>query len=286
MYLHEERRRRTAELAALDPEYDWLQIYQRLILWELPAEARFGFQLAFYRPLAVPRMAELLHSTGHMQFDTTRRAYDTALVLHEIIYCGVDSERGRRMVRLMNRLHDRPDIHAEDMTYLLSALMVVPTRFMDRWGWRTVTEAERHATWRFWDELGERMSIAVRPGSYDDAVALVDRYEPAHFAPSEAGALLTRAALDALRDRLPRPARPLAPRLTSALVGDPNVSRALSLPVPNRASMGVVTGAGALRRIIQRRQPPTSEGWFTPGQAAGRVYPHGYELDQLGPAEH
>jgi hypothetical protein len=285
VWLHEERRRRTAELAALDPERDWHEIYQRLILWELPAEARFGFQLAFYRPLAVPRMAELLHSTGHMQFDTTRRAYDTGLVIHEIIYGGVDSDRGRRMVRLMNRLHDRPDIHAEDMTYLLSALMVVPTRFMDRYGWRTVTEAERYATWRFWDELGDRMSIAVRPGSYDEAVTLVEQYEPENFAPSEAGAVLTRAALDALRDRLPGPLRPMAAQLTSALVGDPAVSRTLSLPTPNRASLAVVNGAGALRKIIQRRQPPTAEGWFTPGQAAGSVYPGGYDLDQLGPTE-
>jgi hypothetical protein len=286
VWLHEERRRRTAELAALDPEHDWQEIYQRLILWELPAEARFGFQLAFYRPLAVPRMAELLRSTGHMQFDTTRRAYDTGLVIHEIIYGGVDSERGRRMVRLMNRLHDRPDIHAEDMTYLQCALMVVPTRFMDRYGWRTVTGAERYATWRFWNVLGERMNIASRPSSYDDAVALVDNYEPAHFAPSEAGALLTRAALDALTDRMPKPARPFAAQLTSALVGDPAVSRALGLPPPNVASMTLASSAAALRRVIQRGKAPTAEGWFTPGQPAGRVYPRGYQLDELGPEEH
>ena len=85
-------------------------------------------------------MANVLQRTGHFRRDTSRRAYDTALVIHEIIYGGVDSDRGRKMIKLMNRLHDRPDIHSEDMSYLLDALIVVPTRFMDRYGWRTVTD--------------------------------------------------------------------------------------------------------------------------------------------------
>lgn len=286
MHLHEERQRRTVELARLDPDQDWHEIYKRLTLSELPAEARFGFQLAFYRPLAVPRMATLLQSTGHMQFDTTRRAYDTGLIMHEIIYGGVDSDRGRRMVRLLNRLHNRPDIHAEDMTYLLAALMVVPTRFMDRYGWRTVTEAERRATWRFWDVVGERMTISDRPSSYNDAETRLERYEASHFAPSEAGAVLTEAAINALRDRLPRPLRPFGPQLTTTLVGDPRVSHALSLPAPNRLFTALAAAAAGIRRQVQRRRPPSSKVWFTPGQAAGKIYPHGYELDQLGPQEH
>ncbi|GAB3917815.1 hypothetical protein GCM10011575_41930 [Microlunatus endophyticus] len=286
MHRHEERRRRTAALAELDPEQDWHEIYKRLTLSELPAEARFGFQLAFYRPLAVPRMAKLLQSTGHMQFDTTRRAYDTGLIMHEIIYGGVDSDRARRMVKLLNRLHDRSDIHAEDMTYLLAALMVVPTRFMDRYGWRTVTNAERRATWRFWDAVGDRMTISDRPASYDDAEVRLDRYEETEFAASEAGALLTNAAINALRDRLPRPVRPFGPQLTSTLVGDPRVSRALSLPAPNPFFTGLAAGVAGVRRQLQRRRAPSTKVWFTPGQPAGEIYPHGYELDQLGPQEH
>jgi hypothetical protein len=283
MQLNKERRRRSAALAALDPTKDWHEIYKRLTLWELPAEARFGFQLAFYRPLAVPRMARLLHSTGHMQFDTTRRAYDTGLIMHEIIHGGVDSDRGRKMVGLLNRLHDRPDIYPEDMTYLLAVLTVVPTRFMDNYGWRPVTDDERYATWRFWDVLGERMKIRVRPSSYAEAEKYVADYEASHLAPSEAGALLTQAALEALRDQLPWPIRPAAAHITSALVGDPVVARAISLPSPARTVSASVHLVGALRRRVQRLRPPSQEAWFTPGQPAGRVYPRGYSLDELGP---
>ncbi len=285
MRIDAERRRRTAELVALDPATDWHEIYRRLTLWELPSEARFGFQLAFYRPFAVPRMAAVLAGTGHFRRDTTRRAYDTALVIHEIIWGGPNSERGHQMVKLMNKLHDRPDIHAEDMTYILNSLIVVPTRFMDRYGWRRVSEAERVATWRFYDTLGERMNIAHRPASYTEAVQQLVDYEARHLAPSTAGAELTDAVLATLRDRVPTPARPFAPQITSALVGDEAVSRALSLPAPRSWAAAMLQFGAAVRKHLQRCQAPPQKPSFWPGRPAGRLYPDGYALDQLGPAE-
>lgn len=277
------RARRTAELGRLDPAIDWHEIYKRLTLWELPAEARFGFQLAFYRPFAVPRMATVLERTGHFRRDTVRRAYDTGLVIHEIIWGGVDSERGQRMVRLMNVLHDRPDIHAEDMTYVLTALTVVPIRFMDRYGWRRVTAMEREATWRFCDVLGERMGIADRPASYSAAEDWLSHYEATHLAPSPAGAGLTKAVLTTLRNRLPAPARPFAAQITSALVGDPNVCDALSLPPPNRGVVTALGFGGSARRQMQKLLPGPRQPSFWPGRPAGSVYPAGYSLDDLGP---
>lgn len=285
MRLNRERARRSADLAQMDPTRDWHEIYRRLTLWELPAEARFGFQLAFYRPFAVPRMAAVLQRTGHFRRDTTRRAFDTALVMHEIIWGGVDSERGQRMVNLMNALHDRPDVNAEDMTYILNALIVVPTRFMDRYAWRTVTEDERIATWRFYDVLGERMHIADRSASYQDAEQRLCQYEAEFARPSPDGAALTAAVLATLRDRLPRPARPFAGQITSSLVGDALVSHALGLPAPNSTLSRTLALGAAGRRQHQRRQPPKEEPSFWPGRPAGAVYPRGYTLDQLGPKE-
>lgn len=283
MISNPERTRRTADLARLDPATDWHEIYRRLTLWELPREARFGFQLAFYRPFAVPRMAAVLQHTGHFRRDTVRRVYDTGIVIHEIIWGGVDSERGRRMVKLMNALHDRPDIHPEDMTYLLNALIVVPTRFMDRYGWRRVTAAEREASWRFCDILGQRMGIVDRPDSYADAEDRLVEYERRELAPSPAGAELTGAVLSALRDRLPTPARPLAAHITSALVGDAAVSSALSLPARRRSVAAPLLVGAAVRRQVERLRPPPDRPSFWPERPAGSVYPTGYSLDELGP---
>src|SRR3954453_9429188 len=216
MIMHPARRRRTAELDRLNPDRDWQELYRRTILWEFPVEARLGFQLAFYRPLAVPRMARVFASTGHLKTDTARRAYDTGIVMHEIIYNGFDSPRAQKMVRLMGALHDRPDIHQEDLPYVLNALIVVPTRFMERAGWRPLTDAERTATCLFYRELGNRMGIQSLPETYPQAMCDFDSYEDSQLDATEDGAGLTAATLIALEDRLPRPLRRQAAAVTSA----------------------------------------------------------------------
>lgn len=283
MHVHDERRQRSSEIEALDVDSDWLEIYRRLTLWELPAEARFGFQLSFYRPLAVPRMAALLQSTGHLRHDTMRRAYDTGIVIHEVIWGGVDSKRGQQMVRLLTKIHDRPEIYAEDMSYVLDSLVVVPTRFMDRFGWRPVSDKERQATWRFYDVLGDRMGIASRSTSYADAEARLAAYEAGHLEQNDAGLDLTQVTLRVLGTRMPRLVRPWVPQLTSALVDDAPVSDALGLPRQGRATKFVLDAGAGLRRFVERRRRPPSEPSFWPGRPAGQVYPHGYQLDQVGP---
>ena len=286
MKLHPERQQRLDHLAALDPEANWHEIYQRTVLWEFPAEARLGFQLAFYRPLAVPHMAAVFYESGHMEHSTIRRAYDTGLVLHEIIYGGVDSERGTKMVRLMNALHSRSGVQQADLTYVLNALIVVPNRFIERTGWRSLTANERTASCHFWVELGMRMGIETLPASYEDSEALLEQYEATHLAPSAVGQALTAAVLDALRHRTPKPIRPFTAQLTSALLDEPQVSAALGLPAPNHILTGSLRAVLALQRIRHRRTRPPQEPAFTPGQRAGSVYPHGYTLDQLGPPVH
>ena len=283
MRIHPDRRRRTAALARLDPDTDWLEIYRRLTLWELPAEARFGFQLAFYRPLAVPRMAEVFHATGQVRHHATRRAYHTGIIIHEIIWGGVDSDRGQRMVKLMNAFHRRPGIHPDDMTYVLNCLIVVPTQFMNSYGWRAVTSAEQTATWHFYDTLGDRMGIARRPSSYPEAVEQLNQYETTHLAPSTEGTALTAAVLGAVRDRLPGPARRFDAVITSTLIGSPSVSAALGLPEPPAAVQRIARLAATARRAVVRRQAPPRRPSFWPGMPAGTIYPNGYQLHQLGP---
>ena len=281
--MHPSRRQRLKQILALDPATAWHQIYRQITLSEFPGETRLGFQLAFYRPLAVPRMAKVLLDTGHMQFDTTRRAYDTALVMHEIIYHDLDHPRSQKMVRLMNGLHARPDVLQADLTHVLNSLIVVPTRFIARAGWRPLTPSELTATWRFWTELGERMHINSRPTSYEEANEQFDAYESAELASSRAGAQLTAATLRALDERLPRLLKGHGATITSALLADTRFSDALGLPPPRCAASFLVNGGLHARRLIQRATRPSARPTFTPGQAAGSAYPRGYSLDELGP---
>lgn len=244
---------------------------------------RYGLNLAFYRPFAVPRIAGLLAHTGETTRQPAKRSYHTALVIYELISAGFDDDRGREMVRLLNRVHGRWNIANEDFLYVLSTFIVVPTRWIEHHGWRPMLHAERVATLTFYRELGRRMNIHNLPDTYEEAAALLDGYETTHLAPSSAGNILMGSTLVLFQNRLPKYLQSYTPILVSALVEDPAIAAALGLPKPKRLIMGVVHIYYRLRNFRLRRLPATTKPVFTPGQPMHHVYPDGYELGQLGP---
>lgn len=281
--MHPARLRRVLAINARNPGTDWHDIYRQFVLWDFPVETRGGFQVAFYRPQAVPRMAAVLAGTGHIKANPGRRTLDTGIVILEVIEGGFDSPRGQKMVRLLKALHDRPDILQEDLTYVLCALMVVPTRFVDRMGWRAVLEVERVATWRFWSELGARIGVAELPASYRDAETRFDRYEAENLATSADGRELTQMIISAFAGWTPKLLGPHLPEITSSLIDDPLFSDALGLPRPRRRTTAALNALYRVRWIRQRLSPPAKDPGFVPGQAVGDVYPDGYSLDDIGP---
>jgi hypothetical protein len=187
--------RNVRTIAALDPVKDFLRIYQLTALYDFADDMRYGLNLAFYRPFAVPRIAGLLAHTGETTRQPAKRSYDTALVIYELISAGFDDDRGREMVRLLNRVHGRWNIANEDFLYVLSTFIVVPTRWIEHHGWRPMLHAERVATLTFYRELGRRMNIHNLPDTYEEAAALLDGYETTHLAPSSAGNILMGSTL-------------------------------------------------------------------------------------------
>jgi len=281
--MHSSRTQSVARLQHLAEQGRWEELYQRTMLWEFPDDALLGFQLAFYRPFAVPRMAKILSGSGQFAEATEKRSYDTGLIMYEILHAGLDTPVARQMVTLMNRMHRRFSIEPEDFTYILNAFMVVPLRHIERVGWRPLLDIEREASCRFYQRLGELMGIRTIAGSYREAEAIFDTYEQRMIASSPQGLELGAAVLKLLRQRLPAPLRPIAGRVNAALIGDPLVSAAIGLPPPGAAGtlMATVARANAIRT---RRRPAPRQSWFNPGQPAGRIYPHGYHRDELGHA--
>lgn len=281
--MHPERRNRTDELAAMAEHEQWEDIYRNLALYDFGHELRMGLQLAFLRPFCVPRMAEILVNAGNLIDEPLKRAYDTGLIIYELIANGTDSTTGHRMISVMNRAHHGRGITDEDMTYVLCAFIVCPYRYVEWTGWRPLTWIDRSAALHFYRHMGRLMNITTMPESYDEAERILDEYETANVVPSAAAKLLGDNLIDVLRDRLPAPARPFARRLFSILIDQPAVSRALGytpLPAPAQAA---VRALGRAYGRIQARTRPSPRPVFTPGNKAGKAYPHGYTLDQLGP---
>ena len=281
--MHPERLRRTAELRRLAAEGEWEQLYQRLMLSEFPYEARMGWQLAFLRPFAVPRMAEILTGAGHLIHNPRKRAYDTGLIIYEIVYGGFDSPRTRQMISLINRAHHGRGIDDEDMTYVLCAFIVTPIRYIGWVGWRRVTDDEKRSAVEFFGQLGRRMNIRTIPSTYAEAERFYDDFEERNVSPSAAGRQLGANLVRVLKDMQPKPARPLATPIFTILLNDRAVSRALGLrPLPRPLQRAAIA-AMRLAAAFKSQRPPRAQPIFTPGKTVRGIYPHGYDLADLGP---
>jgi hypothetical protein len=261
--------------------------YRRLVLRDFWPEARMGLNLAFYRTYAVPSIARLLFETGEITGRPVKRAYDTGLVMYELIAGGPASPRGRRMLDLLTRVHRRHPIADADYRYVLGALIFIPTRWIDRFGPRRLTDAERAATFEFYRSLGAAMGIPDLPDTWDSYEAEFDAYEKAQFAFDPAGAALFAASQDLMVRRLPLFLRavPWIRRLATAATAvllEPPVRAALGVASPSRALELVVHGGlharGRLRRLART---PATDRW-TPGRP-NAAYPAGYTLDEIGP---
>lgn len=273
---------RAIDLANRDPQREAHHIYRALAQLEFPWDMRIGLNLALCRTFAAPRVAALLGHTGQVEADATKRVFDTGLFMYELIDSGPHHFRGREIVRRLNRMHHRFDIENEDYLYVLATFVVVPTRWIDEFGWRATTPTEREATHFFYRTLGRLMNIRELPTSYQGFADVLDDYERAHLAYSAAGAAQMAATTQAIGDQLPRALRPMAPELTSALF-DEDLARTLRLPELSAQQRRLIRAGVRARSALARRWVPRSSPWFVPGSAQRAVYPRGYRLDDLGP---
>lgn len=281
--MHPERRRREAELSTLAEQGRWEELYQRLVLWEFPYEARMGWQLAFLRTFAVPRMARLIYGSGEMLNRTRKRVYDTGIVIYEIVHAGVDSPVGHRMASLMNRAHRGYPIEADDMTYVLAAFIVAPIRHITKVGWRAPTAAERYAAHDFFARLGRLMNIAHIPADYDETERFFDAYETAHVSRSPESVELARRLVDELKLMQPLPLRPVTAKTFTALLDTPNIADALGLDPPGPAYRLAVKAVVKAKAALAPHRKHRLESAFTPGQPIKQIYTDGYALDDIGP---
>lgn len=257
-----------------------LAVYRRLALREFGADLRIGLNLAFYRTFAVPAIARLLVDTGEMTERTRKRADDTGLMMYELIAHGPHHPRGRQVIASLNRIHRVYDITPDEYRYVLGTFVFIPTRWIDRYGPRRLRPHEREATWRFWREVGRLMNVRDVPDTWAGFERWFNAFEHANFGHDAAATRLIDATRDLLATRFPKALRRWAGPASDALL-DEDVRRALGVPAPARAIRTAVRGLLRVDAVVRRCRavPPD---FFTPGQAT-RHYPHGYELDDLGP---
>ena len=262
---------------------DWERTFRQMVMFDLAKDMELGNFLSYYRNFAVPQLAETLAENGEIVERPTKRSYDTAIVIYELIANGQESPRGREMITLLNRVHRYVPGTKNDFLYVLLTLLVVPIRWTRAHGWRQPTEAEVAAATRFFAELGERMHIKGVPDRFDEAAEILDRYEAANVKRSPAGALLMDSTVKVLQDTLPRPLRAFTRTFLSAMFDDDHLTNALGLPYTRRWARTLLKSGLAFRNMVTRWKPLPEQPRFNPGTSGSAVYPNGYALKDIGP---
>jgi hypothetical protein len=270
-------------ISQLDPARDYEQIYRILATHEFPWDMNQSLSFALYRTYAVPSIGRLLAETGEFTRRTQKRYDDTTLILDTILEHGLVSPAGRTAVRRMNQMHGAYDISNADKLYVLCAFVVMPIRWIDKYGWRRLTQAERTASANYYRELGRHMGIKDIPSTHQQFAAFLDAYEREHFGFDEGALAVSEATL---RLMATFPLNRLAPRavmdrFAKALMDDPLLD-AFRYRRPARWERGLATGALRMRALTVRFLPARKEPLYARQLANIRSYPQGYDVARLG----
>ncbi|HEY6411629.1 MAG TPA: oxygenase MpaB family protein [Ktedonobacteraceae bacterium] len=268
----------------LDPEKDHVAIYELTICYEFPWDITRALEVALYRTYCVPSISAILQKTGEFTHYPQKRYDDTALIINEMSALGYTSEEGRAAQRRMNRIHRQYEISNDDYLYVLSVFIYEPVRWLERFGWRKMSEKEKLASYYFWCEIGRRMNIKNIPESYEAFEQLSINYEREHFCYAESNQCIGGATRDLFLSWFPVPqfVRNLLKPTIYALLDD-SMLDAFGFPHPPhwlRQSLALTlkARASALRFFLPRKKP-----FIYARDLKHRSYPHGYNLADLGP---
>jgi hypothetical protein len=236
-----DRQHWSRRISQLDPGRDYEQIYRILATHEFPWDMNQSLSFALYRTYAVPSIGRLLAETGEFTRRTQKRYDDTTLILDTILEHGLASPAGRTAVRRMNQMHGAYDISNADKLYVLCAFVVMPIRWIGKYGWRHLTATERAASANYYRELGRHMGIKDIPATEQEFAAFLDAYEREHFGFDEGALAVSEATLQLMATFPAGPESRDGP-IRQGADGRPAAGR---LPVPPARPLGTGPGHGS-----------------------------------------
>ena len=179
----------------------------------------------------MPSISSLLAATGQLKhIDTaSKRAADAGVLILEFELNKPTSERAIEAIARMNYLHapylKSGKISDDDMLYTLSIFALEPSRWINRFEWRHLSDVEMCACGTYWKNMGDAMNISYArlPSSakgWQDGLHWIreleewgDEYEKVHMVPADTNKQLAESQLEIML-----PVRPAQFRIACRMV--------------------------------------------------------------------
>lgn len=269
-------------LLTLDPVRDCQQIAWLSSCYEFPWDTTRSLELALFRVFGVAKGTPMLVQTGEFVQRTQKRYDDTVLILSEILESGgYDTPRGQAALVRMNKQHGRFQIPNDEYLYTLSTFIFEPIRWVERYGWRPMTEVEKQGSYYFWKEMGRRMGIRDIPDSLEAFERFNFAFEAAEFRYSPDNELIAVATRNLMLSWfLPRWLYGIGAPFIHAMIDDALLAAVGLKPAP-RWLQGCVRGSLKLRGWLVSFLPPRKHPRLLT-KSRNRSYPQGYVISELG----
>jgi hypothetical protein len=270
------------KIKSLDPEKDHWEIARLSAFYEFPWDNNRALELALFRTFAVPSISAILSKTREFENRTQKRYDDTDLILSEILENGIDSERAKAALEKMNFIHGHFNISNDDYLYVLSTFVFEPERWINKYGYRKLTDNELRAGFKIWQELGALMHIENIPETRAELERFNIEYERKNFVAAESNhaiALYTENLL--LGWFLPKQLFSIGRPFLHAVMDEPLI-RAVGFTKPNVVVQKMVDKSMALRRIAVGILPKRTKPVLRTKLPRKESYPNGYEVKDLG----
>ncbi len=272
---------KSKEIAQLHWETDYERIVFLLGAYVFPWDLHRALEFALFRTFAVPSISKLLDRTGEFKNRTRKRYDDTELILAEILHHGLDSPRAKQAFRRMNKMHNSYNISNDDFLYVLGTFVFVPVDWIAQYAYRPMTENERLAIFKFFQEMGKRMNIKEVPSTYEVFQNFYHHYEQTHFRKADSNVAVAQPTIDLLLSfYLPKPLYFVGKSVMTCFMDD-LLLEAMQLPKANPLLKKLVNGGMQARAFVVDKLPERKKPYLLT-ELERPTYPNGYKIEDLG----
>jgi hypothetical protein len=272
-----------------------LQLHQK----EFPWIMNLSLELGLFKTYAIPSISKILARTKEFELFPGRRYDDTNLLLCEMVQCPVwlhkpTGSRSETALRRLNYIHSQYPIQNSDMLYTMCVFIIEPIRWVQRFGWRSLTKTEQTSLFLRWTHIGSQMGIRDIPTSLEALMVFYDSYEQ-NVAYHPDNHIVAQHTMKLFLGRIPSFFKSSVQRVLEALL-HPRVNAAFGFRPAS-------SGLRVLLHVVLRLRAAFVRNWMLPRTVPVTVlqertpsgllipkfhkyektYEHGYRIEDLGP---